>query len=281
MNKYYYLLLMLMFLGCKSTETNEDSSKEFRMQIVKQGIKSVNSYEYLYKFGKVDSSTRFLKETVEFDKNGNAVKVLTYTRKDSLEHPIDSIVNVFDSNGDLIKSIETKHWLSIDLDKPFTTEVTTLEYKNENGKRMELIHIKNNKLTGRTIYKYNSDGKVSEYLSYDGNGILEGKAVYSYSNGKESGTIFYDKDGKQESRKEIIQKDKTHSLHNSYNEKDSLDATSEFVYNEKGWVLEHTYKRDNYFFKAVNTYNNWGLGTTIIKYSQLGEPETLTKIETR
>ncbi|MGY0035177.1 hypothetical protein [Pedobacter sp. NJ-S-72] len=114
MKRYCYILLaVLCSAACKADIKKNDKDSLLKQNIVQNKVHFIQAYEYEYKSGAVDSTTRFLASSDEYDSKGNLIAQLIYHRKDSTAYPpTDSTINTFDANGNLIKWTQIKHELS-------------------------------------------------------------------------------------------------------------------------------------------------------------------------
>ena len=122
----------------------------------------------------------------KYDENGNCIEVNTD------DYRLDGIVvktrnvSVFDENNREIERIKYEGLTG-------ETEKEVYFY-NKNGdlKEIQNIDIETGEIISRDLYCYDTDGKLSEILTYEGSEITE-KWVYSYNQqGKETECRIYD-----------------------------------------------------------------------------------------
>lgn len=279
-NLLLFLFIATSISGCKEQVKTSNEQENFQKEFVKRNIQFLNGYEYLFKFGKVDSSSKFLNIVQQLDSKGNLIKTLKYKRPDSVEYPVDSIFNKFDSNGNLIESVEVVNEPTFNFDAQFkSVKQTLLSTYNSNSKRISLESYRNDVLLFKTAYKYNSDGNVEEYISYDGKGKLTDKTIYKYSGKENIGHTSCNSDGKVEERIVFSKVKDDINDTKSYNAKDSLESVSISKKSKKGLIIDRTYKSGDYYRRSTFTYNDWNLGITETVYEGLNEPTTFLKFE--
>ena len=131
--------------------------------------------------GQIDYDTCY-----KYDENGNCIEVNTDDyRLDGIVVKIRN-VSVFDENNREIERIKYEG----------LTEETEKEvyFYNKNGdlKEIQNIDIETGEIISRDLYCYDTDGKLSEILTYEGSDVM-GKWVYSYNQqGKETECRIYD-----------------------------------------------------------------------------------------
>ena len=131
--------------------------------------------------GQIDYDTCY-----KYDENGNCIEVNTDDyRLDGIVVKIRN-VSVFDENNREIERIKYEG----------LTEETEKEvyFYNKNGdlKEIQNIDIETGEIISRDLYCYDTDGKLSEILTYEGSDVM-GKWTYSYNQqGKETECRIYD-----------------------------------------------------------------------------------------
>ncbi|MGY0035176.1 hypothetical protein [Pedobacter sp. NJ-S-72] len=85
-----------------------------------------------------------------------------------------------------------------------------------NNKKSESYTYRDGKLESKIKYKFNSDGKFAEYISYDKNGELISRNLNIYVNGENTGATTFDQNDRIIYRAEIVKKDKYHTITTVY-----------------------------------------------------------------
>jgi hypothetical protein len=268
MKRYYYILLAVLCSGaCKANTPKDDKDSLLKQNIVRNKVHFIQAYEYEYKSGAVDSTTRFLANSDEYDSKGNLIAHLDYPRKDSTAyHPIDSTTNSFDLNGNLLKKTQIKYVFAKGSSQSFIHHIKVFENVYVDNKRTEsTIHI-DGKLDSKVEYKWNSDGKFSEYISYDKNGGLISRNLNIYVNGENTGATTFDQNDRIIYRSEIVKKDKYHILTTVYKGADKVLSVREQELDAKGQTIVDKFKMESFYITNKYTYNDWGALTSNTVY---------------
>jgi hypothetical protein len=146
---------IILIISCSNNKNNE--TKEDINYYKLNKIKRVEKYQYDFKFGVVDSTTKELEMVYEYDTLGNEIKSIYYSKNYSVtfdnsdEMKMDSMVTIktYDKKGN---------------------EISTIGY-DEVGK----IYFK-------TTSTYNEFNRVVDYVRYDENGALEDKMHNIFDN---------------------------------------------------------------------------------------------------
>lgn len=271
-------LIALMLFSCK--ENKSEDKFNLVTEISKRNIQYLKGYEYLYKFGKIDLTSKFLTQLQEFDKNGYLIKEITYKRPDSVKYPTDSIMNIFDSKGNLIERLMVRNDLDyMATDFKYVVKVSKYIYKYDgSNNRIQLDMYNDGKLDSKTMYKYDENNNVLSYTSYNAKGEIENHAEYKYDGKHETGYTYFNADNKIKERTESKWNGNV-ITNNHYNENDSLESTSVRKLDAKERVVEHEYKHGDYYSKSAFTYNDWGLVITTVQYKIPAEPFTKLEFE--
>lgn len=272
--KYIYkcVLLLIIFSSCKA-ERNKNKELDLRASIVSHQVHFLNGYEYLYKFGTLDSTTRFLVTIQEFDENGNLTKVIQKKRPDSINYPIDSITNIYDSKNNLTETTELKHELdykSYDLKYVKVIHKSINKYDGNNN-RLQLDYFKNGKLSFKAFYKFDDSNRVKGYVSYGAGGLLEDRAEFKYEGDLQTQAMYFDNKNKMTSHS-TVSKDNDKIRIKLYNALDSLDGTGEKLVDTKGRVKEYIYQSRDYYNKSIYEFNDWGLNLAETVFDTPNEP---------
>lgn len=280
MKRYYYILLAILFsTACKGQTPKDKRDSLLKQNLVRNKVHFIKAYEYAYKSGAVDSTTRFLSNSDEYDPKGNLITQLIYHRRDSTAYlPTDSTVNTFDANGNLLKWTQIKHELSRDSGKSVIRYTKALENVYMNNKKSESYIYRDGKLESKIKYKYNSDGKFSEYISYDKNGELISRNLNIYVNGENTGATTFDQNGRIIYRSEIVKKDKYHVLTTVYKGTDKVLSVQEQELDAKGQIIHDDFKMEGFVMTNQYTFNDWG-GSASRTFYYNEKPTQYTKIE--
>ncbi|RBQ02823.1 hypothetical protein [Pedobacter miscanthi] len=108
----FKLFLSLVFIAilcsCKTSVVSQrDRDERARKIILASKIKERHLYSYNYKFGEVDSSSKFLSMKILYDDRGNTVKEINYSDAKNHQSPPDTTYYFYDDNNcaKLIKKI--------------------------------------------------------------------------------------------------------------------------------------------------------------------------------
>lgn len=122
----------------------------------------------------------------KYDENGNCIEINSEDYRLNGVISILRIVSVYDENNREIERIKYEGLTG-------ETEKEVYFY-NENGdlKEIQNIDIETGEIISRDLYCYDTDGKLSEILTYEGSDVM-GKWTYSYNQqGKETECRIYD-----------------------------------------------------------------------------------------
>ncbi|MCF8342721.1 MAG: hypothetical protein K9I82_17220 [Chitinophagaceae bacterium] len=154
-NFLMYFGITILIISCSSNKIN-DAKEEINYYKLNK-IKRVEKYQYDYKFGVVDSSTKELEMAFEYDTLGNEIKSIYYYKQYSL--------TVDTSDGTLMDSMYT------------------IKTYNKNGNVISTISYDEvGKINYKTTTTYNENNKIIDYIQYDANGALEYKNHNTFDN---------------------------------------------------------------------------------------------------
>ena len=143
-----FLGITILIISCSSNK-KKDAIEEINYYKLNK-IKRVEKYQYDYKFGVIDSSTKELEMAFEYDTLGNEIKSIYYIKTYSL--------TVDTSDGTLMDSMYT------------------IKTYNKNGNVISTVsYDEEGKIDYKTTTTYNEDNKIVDYIIYDANGTLEYK----------------------------------------------------------------------------------------------------------
>ena len=280
MKRYCYILMaVLCSAACKGDIPKADKDSLLKQNIVKNKVHFINAYEYEYKNGVVDSTTRFLANSDEYDSKGNLIAQLIYHNRDSTAYPpTDSTINTFDANGNLLKWTQIKHELSRDSSQSVIRYIKVFENIFVNNQRTESYNYRDGKLVSKFKYKYDSEGNLIESISYDKNGEFDLKTSIIYVNGENAGAKTSDRNDRITYRSEIVKKDKYHTLTTVYKGTDKVLSVQEQELDAKGQVIHDNFKMEGFVMTNQYTFNDWGASTSRTFYYN-EKPNQYTKIE--
>ncbi|MBB6274012.1 hypothetical protein HDF26_004485 [Pedobacter cryoconitis] len=281
MRRYYYILIaVLCVTACKAHNRKEDRDSLLKQNIVRNKVRFIKSYKYEYKSGALDSNTRSLANSEEYDQQGNLITRLTYLAKDYEEYlPIDSTINVFDQSGNLLKSTEIKYEVLGDSKDSINRYVKVFKNVYVNNKITESHIYRDGVLQSKTKPEYTTDGKVSGYISYDKYGDFDFKYLTVYVNGEITGTKTLDQKDRIMGRSEIVKKDKHHTVTTSYKANDAIFSVREFEMDDKGQVIKDKFKAGSFEITNKFTYNDGGLVVSCTGYDAQNRPVLYTEME--
>lgn len=230
--------------SCRSKNETEAVILRMRQNIVGHQIQFLNTYEYLYKDGKVDSSTKFLSKSVEYNRSGFEVRSVNYKREIEYRNLNDSIVWQYNKDGRLTGL--TNYHAGI------------LQFSTKN--------------------KYKFNNQLIESIGYDhkGDTIFISRPVYK--KGVMISEDYYDKNDNLQYKSEVTDKGHQNSEILTHGTNVFYKKVLKRV-NDKGLLIEerHIYKDDKKIYKY--TYNVWDLPATITRYDQKSRPVYFYKIE--
>lgn len=271
---FYFSLILLLFPSCiKANQSDTKEKDKATIDDVLANIQYIKTYEYEYEFGKVDSTSAFLINLMEFDKNGNLIKEEEFHRDAYLQKYDNTNIYTRDSKGNVLEIVEKDA-------NGKTKQITRNKYvNNENTER--IFYNKDGDITSKAVYQYDKNGNCVELISYDENGKVEYKSEYVYdSENRVKENNEYDNEGKVTSSfTTSINKNGNKEV--NYFENGILTYKSIDIFYEDGslkadeWIdLEEDYSR-----KSEYKYDENSLLIEKIKYSKLGEPETVERRE--
>jgi hypothetical protein len=147
------LIILLNSCSIKKNKEVKDVINYYKLN----KIQRVEKYQYDYKFGEVDSSTKELEMATEYDTLGNEIKSIFYIKNYSI--PIG------DSDGNRMDSL-----------------VTVKKYDKKGNEISTISYDEVGKIYYKTITTYNEYNKVLDYVRYDDNGALEYKIQNLFDN---------------------------------------------------------------------------------------------------
>ena len=173
-------------------EYDEKENLIFEKELKKNGKLIVNEQHFYNEKGELietkywDDGGISFDSFFKYDENGNCIEVNTD------DYRLDGIVvktrnvSVFDENNREIERVKYEGLIG-------ETEKEVYFY-NKNGdlKEIQNIDIVTGEIISRDLYCYDTDGKLSEILTYEGSDVM-GKWTYSYNQqGKETECRIYD-----------------------------------------------------------------------------------------
>jgi hypothetical protein len=271
-----FIILLVFAVSCKNeTRTSVGVSENFKKKIIESNIHFLNTYEYEFRFGEIDESTKFLVESLEYDENGNLIRQESYHRSKFLKD--FDVVNTFsyDKEGNLTEKIEkdTKGLLK-----------TTTRFENEKGLNTERIFYNSKgELEGKVIYTYDTFDNWIELVSYDKDGVVEYKNNYKYNKkNEEIERRTFDKDGKIQSSEKLVELNDGWKKHQFFNEENELIREYLYIENENKLVVE-SITRDIESGSEYKTINEFDEDNLIVlrttEYGNHGEPQRLKVTE--
>lgn len=274
MRKFYYLgLLFLTFASCKQTNQS-DFNEEAKAKFIALNIQYAKTYEYEYRFGEVDTVSKFLVKLVEFNKVGVPIRKEEYHRSEySKEYDKLSIYS-YDLENKLIETIIQN---SNGLIKNIIRE------KYDNNQNTERVFYNNDGvLTDKVSYKHDKHGNCIELISYDEEGKISYKTISKYSaNNKLIEQKQFDNKGKQESIFKVIEnKDGRNEIHH-YDQNNELKYKNIYILGENKLIksIEWIDVKEGSSSKDEYKYDENNLLIENIMYENNGEPKSIERTE--
>ena len=146
---------IILFWGCNFSRDNETKENINYYKLNK--IRRVEQYNYVFKFGKIDSTTKELYSANEYDSLGNEIKSVYFFK--------DYSMTVDTSDGKLMDSM-----------------VTVQTYDKKGNKIGSISYDKDGKLNYKSTITYNEFNKIVDLIQYDSYGDIENKVHNVYDN---------------------------------------------------------------------------------------------------
>jgi hypothetical protein len=257
-----FFCITILIISCSSNK--KKAAKEEINYYKLNKIKRVEKYQYDYKFGVVDSSSKELVTVNEYDTMGNKIKDIYYSKNNSI--PID--------NFDGIRMDST---------------VTILKYDLKGNNISTIGYDKIGKISHKDTTTYNEFNDAVDFVSYDENGDLMKTIHYVYDNNGylisstrnelKSKLILIDsvlqRDGNIEKEK-ILTDEKSNLI---FRETLKVHNDSTEIY-EKYYGLDKSiyrterklYKKINIGFKLVDVSTNKDIWGYLIKLNEMNLP---------
>jgi hypothetical protein len=147
--------ITILIISCNSNK-KKDAIEEINYYKLNK-IKRVEKYQYDYKFGVIDSTTKELEMAFEYDTLGNEIKSIYYLKNYSV---------TFD-NSDGIR---------------MDSMITIKKYDIKGNQISSIGYDEVGKIYYKTTTTYNEFNKAIDYVRYDENGDLEDKMSNVYDN---------------------------------------------------------------------------------------------------
>lgn len=281
MKRYNFILIAFLCTAtCQANIPKADKDSLHKQLIISNKVHLIKKYEYEYNPGIIDSASRFLTNSDEYNQKGNLVTQLTYQRENFKKHfPGDSTVNIFDNNGNLLKSTQIKHQSSRDSSKTFDRYIKVFKNIFQHNKGIESSTYNNGELNSKIKYQYKSDGNLKGYTSYDRYGKFDLRSPNIYVNGEISGSEVVDKNDRILYRSEIIKKDKYHTVITVYKEKNVVLSVQNQELDDKGQIILDDFKMETFQSIKKYIYNDWGMPVSCTAYNNQHKPVSYTKFE--
>jgi len=264
------IIIILLFLVAFNGSSQEDEKSQ---KIKNLGYKVEKHYEYLTKFGEIDTSTKFLEKRIEFNNEGRVKKTEQYFRGDDSNEYGYVATFKYDEKSNIIKLVNYNA-------KGNIKNVIKYEYR-DSLMRVIRIYSKDGDLTTKVEYEYNKQNEPIKYISYDSSGKLEGKNTYEYdSNNKLKKTSTFNKEKKLASYTLYKNTDST-KVYKDYNNKNELELEVSKKLDSNGMVLislRNWLKYDSHS-KTIYEYDINGLEIKRTEFGKNGEPEKFIIIE--
>jgi TonB family protein len=188
-NVFYLIAVIITWLSTSQaqTQTRPDGEREKlvgpvqslrveRVEAPGQPRKTVAAYGYDSRGNLTESvvfgsdGTALSKSVSTYDVQGSKTEQSQYKSKDTL---ISKTIYSHNSAGLVIEADE--------YDEKNTLRLKTLFSYDEAGRFIEKRQIRNNELGSKIRYKYNSDGRLSEQVNSNKEGVVQFKAVHLYA----------------------------------------------------------------------------------------------------
>ena len=268
---YYFSLLFLIFASCKQTKQS-DINEDAKAKFIALNVQYAKTYEYEFRFGEVDTTSGFLIELVEFNKNGNPIRREKYHRSKYLKEYDEINIYSYDSENKLSETIRQN-------DSGVIKSIVREKYDN-NQNTERVFYNNDGVLTGKASYKYDKDGNCIELISYDESGKIKYKTSSKYgANNKLIEQKQFDNKGKIESSFKVLEnKDGSAETH-YYDENNELKYKSIYIFGENKLVksLEWIDIKDDNSSKTEYKYDENNLLIEETEYENNGEPKSIEK----
>lgn len=268
-----FIALSFTILACQPTLQNNRTKKQtLRHQIAQNKIRWEKAYNYTYKFGVPDTTTKFLFQLTEYNKDGLAIYSNNYSPEDSTLNTREEYL--YDQQLNDSATIVKDHEGNI-------TAVIRNTYDQKGNNNERLFYTAEGQLDRKITYAYDDQNLIKELNCYDASNKPLYHFTYTYNKyGDEKVSTEYGADGKVVSRSELIS-DTDSSLHyRVYNGQNQVTHQFFNVINKKRHVTEQGYMdmQDSSKQKTVFTYDEHDFITQSIKYDRQGQPVQQVKI---
>jgi len=264
------LLLLVVSFNAYAQDVNNVNSKI----IAKLKIRQINTIEYQYKFGKIDTSGEL--RSMDLYNNKGKITASIYQHPERYDFDKNSTTRfLYDSVGNLTQLIKRND----DTKKP----MIVCNYK-ENYITDKTIYDKEGIENGREVYKYNIAGKLYETIHYNKEGNVISKIVIIFNQlNKEIESLEYGSDGKLKIRSKVILDSKRKFVREEFDINNKKLSVNTVFKNQFGLDSLSIYTSYEYSFtnKTSFMYDKNMLLSGTIYFDKFGEPEYIEKFEYR
>lgn len=240
---------------------DNEKAEIIRLEVKSARIHIVNHYRYSYKFGSIDSTTKTLSSSDEYDSEGR-VKIIksfnNFSKNDSASIPrIDSTIFFYDSNNCVAKSLRFEYFNLNDT--IFRREKKRINKFDKQRNIIEQKDFLDNVLQHVNVYKYNNKDFLSEVIKYSPDNEVLIRDQYNYKEGKHVGITTLNKNQKI-IRKILINEVEDNTFeHTQYGENNVAASIKEvYKYDKRGnlveWLTDYSDSKSKYTY----TFNDWG-----------------------
>ena len=273
--KHYIIAITLLSIlsACQPKQYTQHAKKEaLREKIAKNKIRFEKAYHYAYKYGVPDTTTKFLFQLTEYNKDGLAIYSNNYSPEDSTLNTREEYL--YDQHNNDSATIMKDYAGSV-------TAVIRNAYDKEGNNTERFFYTAEGELDRKIRYSYDEQHYVKTLDCTDGKGKQLYRFTYTYNKfGDEKVSVEYGPDDKIVSRSELISDTDTSMHYRMYNGQGQVTHQFFNVINRKRYVTEQgtLNMQDKSVQKTVFTYDDNDFITQSIRYVQQEQPVELVKI---
>jgi antitoxin component YwqK of YwqJK toxin-antitoxin module len=125
-NALLLITILSLLFACNSSELSKrELSERLRKIVLEEGITEKNVYSYSYKFGEVDSSSKYLFARIIYDEQGNIKKEIVYS-DNTVDGPApDTTYYFYDDNNSITSINRISYDISNESSRPDTDLIDT------------------------------------------------------------------------------------------------------------------------------------------------------------
>ncbi len=286
------LLLTLLFFSCSnSIDLSERAFWEReRVKTLEAKIKFEKHYEFNYKYGEVDSNSKFLAELREFDEQGNLKKQVFFNKEglppdtaifyNNLNNCAEYSYRIFHYKNDTV-GVDTVTGLG--WKNPAYKEVVKRENKYDD--KFNLVHqseFKDKVLVKVNKFEFNDKNLCVKHIVYNPDNTVQSAFVFEYNkDGRLVLTKQYNAENELLNRKEAKEIGESTYQNTSYNpSNEAVESVEKYKQTDDRLLLNYEMddKVGKMKYKFIHKYDKKKLLESVT-YFDGAEPSSFTRIE--